>query len=140
MSKTILDELEIKCPFPEVFAEVENLSATVPVYKRKIGHLRADYDGYRWWNSAWPCHTELSNSETAKEINDVYSRLIAKDAFETFSDMSRFCLKHPEASKQSSSDDEYNFYYTGNVCLFWLRCIRRKGDYNLYLHAFTKES
>ena len=50
-----------------------------------------------------------------------------------------FCRKHPEAQVSPASTDEYNFYLVGETCNFWLRLITRRGDYNMYLHAFTKD-
>ena len=131
---SILTELKINCPFPEVF-EDKVAKNGLPEYRRKIGHIRADYDDYRWWNSIWPLHKELSTPETANEIDKVYQRLTSKDAFSTLSEMSEFCHEHPQAAV---CDTEYNFYYEGEYCLFWIRCITRNKDYNLYIHAFTK--
>ena len=88
MKNDILSRLQTKCSFPEVFEEkekVEGCSFTEPL--RKIGHIRADYDGYRWYNTVWPCHRELAT---------------------------------PEA------------------CNYWVRLITRRGDYNLYLNAYTR--
>jgi len=131
---SILSELKIECPFPEVF-EDKVLINGLPEYCRKIGHIRADHDGYRWWSSIWPLHKELSTPETSKEIDDVYTRLTSKDAFATLSEMTDFCHDHPQAAVDRT---EFNFYYEGEYCLFWIRCITRNKDYNLYVHAFTK--
>ena len=133
-STSILHELKVECPFPEVF-EDKVLNNRIPEYRRKIGHIRADYDDYRWWNTIWPLHKELSTPEISREIDDVYTRLISKDAFATLSEMIDFCHDHPQAAVDRT---EYNFYYEGEYCLFWIRCITRKKDYNLYIHAFTK--
>lgn len=139
MSKSsILNELEIECPFPEVLEVMEKKNG-IPIYRRKIGYIRADYDGYRWWNTVFPCHNELSTPDTAREIDAVYERLTAKDAFSTLSEMSRFCHNHPQAVVSKDDSTEYNFFYQGESCLFWIRCITRTKDYNIYLHAFTKE-
>lgn len=43
----ILSKLAVDCPFPEVFEEIENPGEFAPQYRRKIGHIRADHDGYR---------------------------------------------------------------------------------------------
>ena len=132
-NKSILNELKTKCSFPEVFEDVEGNT-----YRRKIGHIRADYDGYRWWNTIWPCHKEFSTPDISAEIDEIYSRLISKNAFSSLTALSEFCKKHPEAVVSADQKDEYNFYFEGKYCLFWIQCITRRGDYNIYLHAFRK--
>lgn len=136
---SILFELQMDCPFAGVFEDTETINGCT-AFRRKIGHIRADYDGYQWWNSVWPCHDELCTPEIAKEIDTVYEQLLSKDAFHTLRAMKEFCYTHPKAAENEQSQDVYNFYYTGESCYFWIRCITRSGDYNLYLHAFTKES
>lgn len=131
---SILHELKVECPFPKIFEDRVSQNGIFE-YRRKIGHIRADYDDYRWWNTIWPLHKELSTPETSKEIDELYMRLISKDAFATLSEMTDFCQDHPQAAVDRA---EYNFYYEGEYCLFWIRCITRKKDYNLYINAFTK--
>ena len=137
----ILDELKTKCTFNNVFADSEKDADGN--YKRKIGHIRADHDGYRWYNTVWPCHKSLTTEERAKEIDSVYQRLTARDAFSDIYAMRTFCEKHREKAVVKSCEhswSEFNFYYEGEHCLFWIRCIPFEKNYNLYLHAFTKES
>lgn len=136
---SILPELQIECPFSSIFKDVETINGN-SVFRRKIGHIRADYDGFRWWNTVWHCNDNLCTPEIAKEIDTVYERLLSKDAFFTLRAMQEFCYKRLGAAVNERTRDEYNFYYTGKYCYFWIRCITRSGDYNLYLHAFTKES
>ena len=134
MKKSVLNELTTVCPFTEVFEDKDANG----LYRRKIGHIRADFDGYRWHNTVWPYNKSLSTNAVANEIDRLYSDLIDKEAFSTLSAMTDFCNKHPQASVCDRDQTEYNFYYEGNLCLFWLRCITREKDYNLYLHAFIK--
>lgn len=136
--KPILSELKEECSFPEVFQIKETDRWGHPVYQRKIGHIRADYDGNKWWNTVWPCNKKLLTSQISKEIDWVYDQLISQEAFQDLTALRAFCKKHPEAAVGTSTD-EYNFYYDGAYCTYWLRCITRSGDYNLYLHAFRKE-
>lgn len=52
MKDNILSQLLIKCPFPEVFEDTETIEGcSFPEPRRKIGHIRADYDGWRWYNT-----------------------------------------------------------------------------------------
>ena len=138
---SILNELLSECPFSNVFDDLEAVpNSNFPVPRLKVGHIRADYDGYRWYNTIWPCHTELETPDICTEIDAVYDRLIAKDAFKDLAALKSFCYNHPECGVGDSHDspDEYNFYFVGEVCNFWVRLITRKGDYNMYLHAFAK--
>lgn len=71
----------------------------------------------------------------------MYDALTSKDAFADLEALRGFCGRFPQAlANPEYSSDEYNFYLEGTRCLFWLRCITRRGDYNLYLHAFARES
>ena len=138
---SILYELKILCSFREVFAN--NQKDVNGEYKRKIGHIRADHDGYRWYNTVWPCHKNLLTDERAKEIDSVYERLTARDAFSDIYAMRTYCEKHRDQAVVKSVEQswsEFNFYYEGEHCLFWIRCIPFEKNYNLYLYAFTKES
>jgi len=49
MQGNILERLKTECPFPKVFEDLEYAEhAFGKTPRRKIGHIRADYDGYRW--------------------------------------------------------------------------------------------
>lgn len=111
----------------------------LPRYQKKIGHLRADYDGWRWWSTWWPDHAAFLSAARSQEINRFYEALTAHDAFASLQALQRFCAAHPEARVHTWTSDEYNFYYEGALCMYWIRAITRKGDYNLYIHAFVKE-
>ena len=134
--KSILLELKSECSFKEVFGDLE---AKTGEPKRKIGYIRADYDGVRWWNTVFPCHNDICTAEMAHEIDYVYDRLIADNAFRTLAELKRYCYTHRDCVDSKGNQDEYNFYLEGKHCFFWIRCITRQKDYNLYLHAFTKE-
>ena len=138
-SAPILEQLTVACPFPGVFEETERDEYGVMSYpRRKIVHIRADHDGYRWWNTVWPCHDGLATQEMKREIDATYAALTAKDVLRDLSTLQRFCALHPDACV-GDSDTEYNFYLEGVLCLYWVRLITRKGDYNLYLNAYAKE-
>ena len=44
-----------------------------------------------------------------------------------------------EARAGENSVDEFNFYLRGELCDYWVRLITRKGDYNMYLSAYSRE-
>lgn len=136
---SILKSLSTSCMFPWLFADiVDGSPAWAPEYRRKIGHLRADHDGFRWWSTWWPTNPNLLTPKLAREINGVYDALIDKRAFPALGALRRFCEAHPEAAANPNCQDEYNFYYEGKYNYYWIRVITRERDYNLYLHAFYK--
>lgn len=137
----ILRQLKTECPFATVFEDVdENTPGYAPVYRQKIGHLRADHDGWRWWSTWWSGHDELLSDARKAEIDSVYESLTAKDALADLPTLIRFCQENPAASVHPNGvDGEYNFYYEGTRCNYWVRLICRLKDYNLYLHAFARE-
>ena len=137
-TSNILDLLNTECTFPEVFEEIENPCEASPRYRRKILHIRADYDSYRWWNTFWSTHDDLASLEMKKEIDAVYEALTSKQGFADLDALRAFCAGLPQARVNDSRNDEYNFYIRGESCLYWLRCITRTKDYHLYLHAFAK--
>ena len=55
---SILSDLKTQRPYllQEYGQKGEDGKRTVSC--KKIFHIRADYDGYRWWNSIWPCNKE----------------------------------------------------------------------------------
>lgn len=135
---TILTRLTTECPFLNVFQDTEKIVDGISEIPRlKIGHIRADYFG-RWWNSIWPCHSELATDEIKREIDEVYAALTAKDALADLDTLTQFCRSHPEACADPQFKQEYNFYLEGEACNFWIRLITRPKDYNLYLNAFAK--
>lgn len=141
MKKSILDELQIKCPFQSTLDDTEAVEGcTFPVPRLKIGHIRADHDGWRWYNTVWPCHQKLATVEASVEIDRVYARLTADDALRDLSALRKFCSQHMEACASKEYLDEFDFFYEGDCCNFWLRLITRKGDYNLYLNAYAKDT
>ena len=135
----ILDTLRTDCRFAQVFEEKEHLPSIGASYRRKIVHIRADYARGRWWNTIWPHHDELATPEIRREVDAVYDALTAQGAFPDLAALTAFCMSHPEARVNDSRSDEFNFYLDGELCCYWLRCICRSNDYNLYLHAFLKE-
>ena len=133
----ILNLLQPVCPFPHIFEGAVHTQNMGTTYPRKLVHIRADYDGYRWWNSIWPCHDELATPEHRKEVDSVYASLVSKDAFSDLNSLKTFCRTHPEAG--AAAADAFDFYFEGEHCQYWLRCITRSKDYNIYLHAFIKD-
>lgn len=140
MKDNILERLKTKCHFPQVFEDLERSEdGFTNVPRSKIGHLRADHDGRRWWVSTWPCHPALATAEINMEISRVYEALTAGDALKDLPALTRFCQAHPEACVDWQFRQEYNFYLEGETCDFWIRLITRRQDYNMYLNAYAKK-
>lgn len=128
--------LHTQCNFREVFdrtgpAEDSLSSSEQPL--QKIGHIRADYDGYCWWGQYFPCRDYLKTSEFVKESQKIYQQLI--DTFKNLSDLECYCKAHPEAAV---SETEYNFFINSVEADYWIRFVLREKDYNLYLHGYSK--
>lgn len=136
--KNMIDALEINCPFSQFFEEKEQLPMLGASYRRKIAHIQADHTRGKWWNTVWPHHDELATPEIRSEIDAVYDSLTSQNAFPDLSALTAFCTSHPDAMVNKSCFDEFNFYLTRELCCYWLRCIIRDNDYNLYLHAFLQ--
>lgn len=137
--ENITDALQVNCPFLQFFEEKEHLPTLGTSYRCKIVHIRADCTRGKWWNTIWPHHDELATMEARKEVDAVYNALTSSDAFLNLAALTAFCTSHPEARANEGCSDEYNFYLDRELCCYWLCCITRAQDYNLYLHAFIKE-
>ena len=138
MNGEILSKLTTVCPFPEVFEDKVKRTDSGMVYPRSnIGHIRADHNGWHWSNTVWPVNDELATPEMKREIDRVYDALISESAFPDLDAVILYCTNHPEA-KTKGSDSEYNFYFTGDLCNYWIRFITRRKDYNLYLSFYVK--
>lgn len=137
--KGILGRLTAVCPFPEVYEDLDMSDGHVKgAPRRKIGHIRADYDGHRWWSTVWSAHGDLATAEIKAEIDSTYNALTAPDALANLDTLRRFCWSHLEAQHSPEVDDEFNFYLWGKTCDFWVRLITRDKDYNMYLSAYAK--
>lgn len=140
MKRNILSKLVSECPFQDTLDDTELVDGcTFPVPRLKIGHIRADHDGWRWHNTVWPCHSDLATAEVCKEIDRMYDTLTAADALKDLAALRSFCSTHMEACICQEFHDEFSFFYVGEHCDFWIRLITRKGDYNMYLNAYAKD-
>ena len=102
----------------------------------KIGHIRADNDNYRWWTTYFPADAKDNMTSSIKDEANYLMRIICR-LFPKYNDMVRFCESHSEA-KLEQSDDSYNFYVMGQAANYWIRCITRFRDYNIYINIFDK--
>lgn len=125
---TLKERLTKQCNFLEIYEA--DLDKEYP--KKEMGFLRCDFDGYRWWCTAWTAHKENESPELISELNEIYNVFI--DEFPNLYTLSEFCFDHA----QSIGEEEYNMFLNGINGNFWFRFILRRGDYNLYLHTYRK--
>lgn len=123
------DLLRTSNPCPQAWEDVDETGRP----RAEVGYIRADHDRYRWWNTVWPVHRELTTTEIAAEIDSVYDAFIRE--FPDLTAVSRFCREQAEST---SCDTEFNAYLEMPLAFYWLRLITRQGDYNLYLHCVSK--
>lgn len=134
----LINALEVACPFPMAFQEIENPGEAMPRYRRELGYIRADYDGRKWYNTIQKVHENLDTPSMGHEIDAVYNMLISEHIFPDLKALRSFCANFPPACV--NQDGDYDFYLEGDLCWYWLRLTTRDRDYNLYLHAFVKEA
>lgn len=132
-SMDIKKELTAGCLFPPVWSHKDENGNAVS----EMGYIRADNDGYRWWNTVWPVNKALETDDLIDELDKVYDAFIA--AFPTLASLRRYCKEH--LITMGSTDTEYNaFLDLGGPGLYWLRLITREKDYNMYLHCYSKQA
>lgn len=161
--KKILDELIEKCtedsPLGQICEERSTVHLTTEMPEglkekrpdgsleegkmpdeRLIGYFRADHDGYRWHFTCFDGKNKKANAyETKEELEYVGTQLIFHGFLNGISSLREF-VNEMKAVSVSSEGDEFNFYYSGYCCDYWVRFILRRGDYNMYIKCYQKES
>lgn len=129
----IIDKLTKICPFPSIWEDKDENGRP----RSELGYIRADHDGYRWWNTVWPVNKGLNDDDLIDEFDAVYNAFT--EAFPSRTAMERYCMRELEPA--STEGTEYNAYLDlDGPGFYWLRMITRKGDYNLYLHCYSKKA
>lgn len=136
---SILSELKTQCPplLREYTTSDPDVEKTVSC--KNIGHIRADYNDGLWRDALRLHDLELITLQVFEEFKVVCRRLTADDAFREPAELRKFCRRHPEA-EAGNCHGEYNFYYEGRSCTYWLHCIPKERDCILYLHAYAREA
>lgn len=98
----------------------------------EMGYTRSDNNGHRWYTTCYPLNDALRTAQRSAEIDLVTNSIQA--AFPTLSALGLFCELFAEDLRR---DNEYNLYYKGRFANYWIRCVIRKRDYNLYVHAIV---
>lgn len=115
--------------------------------ERMVGYFRADHDGYRWHYTWFDGKNREANAgEVKKELEFVGTQLIFHGFLNGVYSLREFvnealkeCVCGGNVPSILSQDDEYNFYYSGDCCDYWVRFILRNGDYNMYIKCYQKE-
>lgn len=108
--------------------------------ERLIGYFRADHNGYRWYCTWFDGKNEKAKAyETKEELEYVGTQIIFHGFVNGISSLREFVYE-TNAVSVSSEGDEFNFYYSGCCCDYWVRFILRRGDYNMYIKCYQKES
>jgi len=135
-------ELLTICSFDDVWdtvAKGKDSINSLEVPEKKVGHMRADHDGYRWHVDYMPCNEHLKTPEIREEMNTIGAYLV-EDLFEGKEGLRKlfdYCATHEEAAV-APGKKEYNFYINGKCANFWLRLNAWEHDYQIYLHTFIK--
>lgn len=101
----------------------------------KICHLRADFS-YRW-SSSWFIgkqhnkRTPAEEKEITRVCNEIVDHLFP-NGIRSINDF------NSEQNVAWNPLGEYNYFFKGCLCNYWIRCITRKGDYNLYIKCYKK--
>lgn len=127
------------CNFKESLDEISDVHDSItssPQPVKKIGYIRGDHDGYRWYTSYFPCHENLKTKDIKEEFSSVFEEIIQDKQFENVRAIATYCSEHKEA--KNGFDDRYTFYIDENLCNYILVFTPRNKDYNIYLHAYIK--
>lgn len=137
MSENMLFEMKETCNFLDVFkhcSEAPDSLSSGKYPNAQIGHIRAEWDGYVWRGSYFPCRKELWTETFYRELRNIYCCLVTQ--FYNLEHLREVCKDHPSARV---SESEYDFFMNGHVADYWIRFITRENDYNLYLKGFAKK-
>lgn len=120
-----------QCPFPWVWENADRYGYP----ECELGYFRADYDGCRWWNTFWPVNGALRTEALVREFDGLMDQF--RRGFPDLAALRRFFRENGEPT---SDPTEFNMYLEGEHGNYWFRVILRQGDYNLYLHAFSRNN
>lgn len=127
----LAEKLSAECAHPDIWRNQGKNGYP----NSELAYFRADYDGFRWWNTVWHINNDLYTKELGDEFDAVMDAF--RRSFKDYDAMRKYC--HAKAGR-TGSYDEFNAYYEGATGYYWLRMITRRGDYNLYLHCYSKEA
>lgn len=125
------DKMTARCHYPRLWDAANCDDTRKPVCE--LGYFRCDNDGYWWHNTVWQVHWNLFTQELAAEFDGVLDAF--RRSFKDLAAMRQWCYAN---AGRCGCSDEFNAYYEGDHGFYWFRMITRRGDYNLYLHCYSK--
>lgn len=103
---------------------------------RCIGHLRGDFgrSGEEFWTTWWDHNAWLKTDDFREELNNVVNNERKRGhILHDFKTMLKLCSGQPKLVS-----DSWHFAASSKHYDYLLRCIPRRGDYNLYLYCYVK--
>lgn len=94
-----------------------------------MGYIRADHDGYRWWHTVFRTNQQIETPE----LDALYNLFVRQ--IKGLPELKEYCEQH-----LTCVQGEYNAYHCGKHGIYTFRFRLEKGDYNLYLNAFTPDA
>ena len=128
-------KLNAECTYPALWTDSNCGCDGKP--RQELAYLRCDHDGYCWHHTLWPVNREVSDPQLIDEFNAVFDAF--RRAFKDRNAMSVWCHAYA-ALCIGAHEDEFSAYYDGVHGFYWFRMITRRGDYNLYLHCYSKNA
>ena len=91
--------------------------------------IRADHDGYRWRHTVFRTNQQIETPE----LDALYNLFVRQ--IKGLPELKEYCEQH-----LTCVQGEYNAYHCGKHGIYTFRFRLEKGDYNLYLNAFTPDA
>lgn len=109
-----------------------------------VGYLRVDFGtmGKEFFSTWFPGEVQKPNGFSA-EFDEVINTLRFDEAFggilANFEAMRDFCLSHPVAGFNNRDAKEYCFRVSSKHCIYAVRLIPRRHDYNAYVFCYLRQ-
>ena len=100
----------------------------------EMGYLRAYHDDFCWNSAFFTVNSELRTDELVAEARDVVDAVYS--AFNDRKAMRRWCRANLDLDPGRNC---YIAYYAGEYGAYRLMMKDALGDYNLYIHCYSKE-
>lgn len=128
------------CGFQDVFEQPRRAVCGHPsgFPMSELCYVRADHNGYRWYNTWEHCQDMPKDIALFREIDGFYDALIALPEFKNLHTLRKMCRSCAEQVAEEDPNT-FNLYAETEHFYIWLRLITRERDYNLYCHYYFKD-
>lgn len=82
--------------------------------KQKIGHVRADHDGRRWWTTWWSANEELKTPARKAEIDRVCGHVLDVLLKNGLPDIQALCAEYPQTMVGNPCEAKTIFLWTAS--------------------------